>query len=167
MMKEFSSTISEIRKLCPTAELILMGDFNLPKIKWNIHPEIPGALSPTEDSQLSLVEEKFINIISKHCLHQINNTVNSDRKALDLIFVTQILNGCIIVPESTELLDRNSRHHSAVALSVTYLSQNKQSSAVIKTITRINDRSATEQLKLTVFNLFDDSELQIDVDEHY
>lgn len=120
--------------------------------------------SPHDESQLSSVENKFVNLCSKHCLHQINNTVNSDGKALDLILTTQLMNNTIEVPDTIDLLDTNSRHYSAVVLAITYLA-NAISSNVVTTINRLNNQKASDQLNLISFNLFDDAELQLDFDE--
>lgn len=68
MMHELASTIGSIRNKFPTDEIILLGDFNLPKIQWQQDLEIPGALSPYSESQFSIIEQKFINMCSTYYL---------------------------------------------------------------------------------------------------
>lgn len=164
MMHALASTIGNIRSKFPTDEIILLGDFNLPKIQWQQHHEIPGALSPYSDTTFTLVEQTFINMCSTYCLHQINSTVNSDGRALDLILTTEILNFNIEIPDPNDQIDNNSRHHSAVTLAINYISTAANQQNYI-TIRRINNQKASEQLSLTPFNLFEDSEFQIDFDE--
>lgn len=64
-----------------------------------------------------------------------------------------------------ELLDQNSRHHTAVILCIN-LKQTSKALLNTKTIERTNHQKATDQLNLTSFDLFEDSELLHDADEH-
>ena len=94
-------------------EILILGDFNLPKVDW--------VTSEDDDYMLSLnvtseIEHTFLDGLSSAGLHQINNIANNNNRYLDLIFSTMssdlALRRCYnsIVPED--------KHHPTLFLSM-------------------------------------------------
>lgn len=80
----YMNCINEICRYHPGSNIILIGDFNHPNIKWSRNPNDENIINPSSDSNST-----FINDLS--CLHfsQFNFNFNNKNKMLDLVFFTR------------------------------------------------------------------------------
>lgn len=88
-------------------DIILLGDFNMPSLKWRADIELPGVFIPFGNESTEL----FINTFFDHNLMQILEPPTS-RNHLDLAFVGDINSFHCTYPIAEELLDRVSTRHS-------------------------------------------------------
>lgn len=119
LLIEVSQLIASMRKQFDTDEIIIAGDFNLPGIRWNFSDGNVGFLSPS--TGLNNAESKFVDIITSHGVFQINPLTNTRGIYLDLVFVTDVSNTQIVLPQIEEQIDHNTRHHNAILVVVSYL----------------------------------------------
>lgn len=84
---ELTTLLKEVEKLDRT-DVIIVGDFNMPLIKWIPDEEFPGVFLPFGNEST----ESFTNFVLDHNLLQIIGPLD-DRNHLDLAFVTDI-NSC-------------------------------------------------------------------------
>jgi len=74
----------------PDDVLLIVGDFNLPKVQWSIDDDDQNVLIPTVLEPAFAAD--YINGLMSIGVHQINNIRNKNDKLLDLIFTNDITN---------------------------------------------------------------------------
>lgn len=96
--------------------VFILGDFNLPKVKWIINEDEDDPdnyLIPTNLS--SETEFEFIDTLSNENLLQINYITNDHGNILDLIF-TNGYEFCNLIPASLPLLREEVKYHRALEI---------------------------------------------------
>lgn len=93
-------------------ETIILGDFNMPRIKWKMDDELPDVFVPHYENFLgNSNEEKFIETFFNFDLKQILPQP-SNRNHLDLAFLSNSDFAHFSFPIEEEMLDRISRSHA-------------------------------------------------------
>lgn len=104
------------KRLKATDLFVVLGDFNIPSVTWHQVAD-SNCLTP---SCINLYTSEFINGLLQNCLFQINSIHNAFGKLLDLIFVSEPSDFCILrhdplsLPEDVyhPTLELNSFHAS-------------------------------------------------------
>lgn len=107
--------------------VIIVGDFNLPNVKWSYDSDI-NQLIPYQVSSES--ECEVLDTCAEFNLNQINDVYNENNRLLDLIFVDNHLQSDVVPLSSPPL--PNSIHHKALCVSFRFINY-------IKPITNIYD----------------------------
>lgn len=116
--------------------ILLVGDFNLPNVTWNIDPD-SGSLLPSNIT--SEVEMVFIDTIMAFDMQQINYVKNSNGKLLDLIFCNEL--DLFNVSESQTPFVINDVHHKAIEFSISYkntINNNSRTTNLVHNYNKIN-----------------------------
>lgn len=85
MLNELSGVLTTIRKEQKHDELIVLGDFNMPIIKWTYGDDDSGLLAPTLINA-GRQESELIEVCAAFNLIQKNSIPNSEGRFLDLTF---------------------------------------------------------------------------------
>lgn len=101
--------------------ILLIGDFNLPFIKWEQRDGEPGFLVPTIDSAPAHFAT-FVDMVSNLQVHQINSHANSLGTFLDLVLATDVDNITVSAVEPSQEIDRESLHHKPLEIIVAGMS---------------------------------------------
>lgn len=117
MVKEYAKLLLKIRNEFSQDHIISVGDYNMPSIGW-VFDDIDSGYLTNTGSNLTNYETKFVQVCAAYGLFQTNQYHNSEGKFLDLIFLSNISNTQVVVPEHYQLIDQNSTHHNAVAIHV-------------------------------------------------
>lgn len=125
MVSEIGRQLAKIKSEHIYDQIILMGDFNCPNIKWEFDNENPGAMI-NSSSRMTTYETKTIQMAAQHRLEQINCTPNHRGTFLDLCFTTNNSNCKAVRPPLEELLDRECMNHFAVDLQLVFSSQSQR-----------------------------------------
>lgn len=108
-------SIASIRStLKPVDEIVILGDFNLPGIKWQ--PSRHGFLYPDSDrSTLSSSTIHLLDSYNTNLLQQINHVENANGRMLDLCFVSNA-DRAPVISEAAAPLVKLARHHPPLHL---------------------------------------------------
>lgn len=84
----YSEHVAAINSVVSSASsndfMLVVGDFNLPFVKWDFVPDSPNLLPISSNSWT----DTFFNALSDLCLFQLNSIRNINDKLLDLVFVS-------------------------------------------------------------------------------
>lgn len=99
------------------SETIILGDFNMPDIKWSADEELPGAFSPygRSQGQGQIQDQTFIEAFLDHNYQQIIPPP-LDRNHLDLTWVSDLLAFSLAEIIQEDLVDRASLRHHPVGI---------------------------------------------------
>lgn len=117
MIDELRQTIVNIRQENAHANLIIAGDFNMPKIEWEFDDETD--LSP-KPRAYAKKEGKFLDTMASLGLHQINSNANRHGHYLDLIFTNMQNELTCDIARNDFLIDANSEHHFALDMNLNH-----------------------------------------------
>ncbi|XP_055604744.1 uncharacterized protein LOC129752979 [Uranotaenia lowii] len=113
----FSSCLTKVTSLAsPEDDILIIGDFNLPGIKWC--PSQGGFLYPDPArSSFSAFSEIIFDSLSTATLRQINSVENENGRMLDLCFVNEGIRTPTIELAPVPLV-KLVRHHPALLISI-------------------------------------------------
>ena len=104
-------------RMMPNDQMFIIGDYNLPRLKWRRSPSgsfFPGpAVSTFSPSSTQLIDE-----YSTAGLHQINDIYNSNDRLLDLCFATNDFVDRLTVEPAPAALVKVCRHHPPLSITV-------------------------------------------------
>lgn len=112
-----SSIIWITEQMKPNDAVLLIGDFNLPGIRWvlntskYLHPD-------TRHSSMNSLAEHLIDSFSFARLCQMNGVLNSNNRILDLCFVSSDIMHNTTVIESPSPLVKSCHHHPPLLVSL-------------------------------------------------
>ncbi|XP_055585007.1 uncharacterized protein LOC129737869 [Uranotaenia lowii] len=100
----------------PEDDIIIIGDFNLPGLKW-CSSQSSFLFADPERSSFTLPSNIILDALSTATLRQINNIVNENGRTLDLCFVND---GSLspTIEEAPEPLVKSVPHHPALLLTL-------------------------------------------------
>lgn len=104
--REFGLLLGKIEPLHIKDDLLIVGDFNMPSVKWFPDPELPGVFVPMGNSG----DEIFINTLFDNDLKQIA-TPPTGRNHLYLTLILNESTSHCSYPINEETLDRSSLRH--------------------------------------------------------
>lgn len=113
----YYSHFTAVQQLCnrfsDSDKVIFLGDYNLPRLSWQIEEDVDGLLpsNASSEQEIALVETMVAS-----GLYQINNLQNSSENILDLTFVNETRDVELIEPPSSLL--RIDNHHRTFVLRV-------------------------------------------------
>ena len=110
VFSSYSSTVCDITPKYPNHQLIVLGDFNLPHIKWSVNPlqyQITSYISPAIVSG----ERSILECYSYLDMEQHYPNHKSKQYTLDLLFAES---GTILLTDNCDQLLRTDIHHQAV-----------------------------------------------------
>lgn len=112
MIDSLTKSLDIITRKFPHDKVVLIGDFNMPKFKWQYTDDETNYLVNT--SILLTDNERRFLTISSFGLCQINDIPNSHGSFLDLVFTNDPINISTRPAEAHEQFDNDSGHHSAI-----------------------------------------------------
>lgn len=130
-------------------ELIICGDFNLPKIRWRYDMKLPGLLTPTYVE--GVLEQDFVASKSQ-ILEQ-----PEDRNHLDLVFVANIDNFHCTLPIQEEFFYDISRFHIPILINCQIAQATESQSE--RNLGRINLKLTKKALKGINFELISEEDI--------
>lgn len=119
MANELCENILKIRATNPLSTIILLGDFNFGKIKWEFTDDTPNHLTP-KVCEYPRIENNFIRVTATLLLRQINHLTNFKGKWLDLTFTDEVEHSNCRSPHATEYIDKCSVHHNPYVVDVAF-----------------------------------------------
>lgn len=125
MANELCDSIMKIRRESPASTIVLLGDFNFGKIKWEFTDETLNHLTP-KIIEYPRTENNFLRIMATLLLHQINQLTNSKGKWLDLIFTDEVEHSICRAPHTREYIDKCSVHHNPNVVDVAFANHFEQ-----------------------------------------
>lgn len=112
-IEELSSLISHMKNI--TDELIICGDFNMPKLDWAYEEDEPGFLTNV-CANISKVEQDFCDVLSNNALFQISEVRNDNHRSLDLVIVSNIESKIVRKAYDFEKIDKSTQHHQPIIM---------------------------------------------------
>lgn len=119
--------MSNLRVTYPKDEIILIGHFNLSRMRWMSTENTPGFLLAANSDMAA----HFNRACERYLLHQINDCHNSRGRLLGLVLMTNFENATVTEPHPAARVDKNSVHHSALAINVGFKSLETKSTSRI------------------------------------
>lgn len=148
----------EIRKLLfkiepiQKTDVIMIGDFNMPTVKWIQDPELPGMFLPLGGEN----EDLFISTIFDHDLKQIAPPPQG-RNHLDLAFVSNENTSHCTYPIPEETIDRTSIRHAPIVINF-LLHEESRDRIKFMNYGRMNLNKSKRDLDLCTFEQVSDDE---------
>lgn len=99
----------------------------------------------------------FVAVCNNLCIYQVNSLCNRNNKFLDLIFSSNFEN--IMVYHSSELLDNNTMHHSALHIDITLNELINDKHQVSKNFHNVKLKLTKQIMKNSTFNLLSDDDI--------
>lgn len=118
-VNELARSITHVRKDNPAAQILAIGDFNSPTLKWEYDDDDPGSLF-CRNVNLSTAESKLVAFAAQHRLSQINSTPNGRGTFLDLCFTSSYENCKTSRADTAELIEPESTSHFAMEVLLSF-----------------------------------------------
>lgn len=115
MLRNLGVSLATLNRKFSSDTHIVIGDFNMPKMKWVYLDENQNYLSNVTTT-LSENEKLFLHIFSSFGLMQINSRPNPQGVFLDLVFTNDTMNVSTRSAEAHEQFDNDSHHHKAIII---------------------------------------------------
>lgn len=110
-VKDFAALMNNLQNISKTAVLVI-GDFNMPMLKWLDDDDIPGSFLPLAGGE---IDTDFVNILFGQDLKQIAPPP-TNRNHLDLVYVDDVESFHMVEVQEVDLIDRVSIHHSPMGV---------------------------------------------------
>lgn len=102
---EFSEIIANLQRKYKNDDIIVLGDFNIPKLYYNYN-----------------ADKIFLNLCARKCLVQVSPILNRRKVELDLIFTNNLANIATLEHESIDFFDGSTDFHLPITIQYQYLS---------------------------------------------
>ncbi|XP_055604318.1 uncharacterized protein LOC129752570 [Uranotaenia lowii] len=117
LAESFSLCLSKVSSICsPADDILIIGDFNLPGLKWCSSPSGFSFPDPARSS-FSASSNIFLDSLSTATLRQINKIENENGRMLDLCFVNEGIKNPTIEFAPAPLV-KTVPHHPALVISL-------------------------------------------------
>lgn len=147
MADELSDILRKIHAVNINDHVILLGDFNTPKIRWSIDEQNAGFLR-NSGTALTRYERKLLQVVAANHVTSVNSLPNSNGKFLDHVYSTDISNTSVEAVDTLYLIDANSTHHNALQIRVTYQSTSKRKHSFTRNTFNANLTKCKHELSL-------------------